>query len=284
MILSLLLSASLSLRAQEEEEFVIPDSIDISALKKFRINNYSMIGVNYGVNYNGMSFNPSQPQKRKFNPGYFSVMYTHYEKMFDYLPYFGFQVGVEYGTEGYSFKERDNGRTFYYPADMCTDILMHVIEVPFLAQLHYDARFFKILADAGVYAGYRLDIDRTYTSYLTSSQTDYYSKYKNDFFDYDNRFDFGLEFGLGMGLVFSPVEFHVTAMCRYAWSSLFQPNTTYPAGSRYESYNDYYYRFAYPFDFMITGGVYIHLSRRNGKTNAELRRQAKEIVYGTEEN
>ena len=71
--------------------------LDTVKLEKPQLNNYSMIGVNYGVNFCGAYLNPEFPQRWFFTPGYYSVMFSHYEKLFDYLPYFGVQVGFAHG-------------------------------------------------------------------------------------------------------------------------------------------------------------------------------------------
>ena len=88
-ILASLICTVLSTRAQES----------------FTINDYDLIGVNYGVSFSEMNFaNEVKKQERLFNPTYVSLTYTHYLKLFDFLPYFGYQMGLAYGHEGYRFK------------------------------------------------------------------------------------------------------------------------------------------------------------------------------------
>ena len=70
--------------------------------------------------------------------------------------------------------------------------------------------------------------------------------------------------------MFDPVEIHIGAMLRWSWSSLYQPDYASP----------YYYRYAYPLDVIATVGVHFQLTKRSGKTTQQLRREAKEIVYG----
>ena len=60
--------------------------------KKFLINDYSMIGVNYGVTFGNFMFSPSRHNRAYVMcPNYISIMYTHYEKMFGYM-YLGLTV------------------------------------------------------------------------------------------------------------------------------------------------------------------------------------------------
>ena len=234
-----------------------------TALTRFEINDYSMIGINYGVTLSQMSFNPSQKQSMLFSPVYVSLMYTHYMKMFQYMPYFGFQIGVAYGKEGYKFKENKETGTVY-KIEGATQAVMQVVEVPFLMQLHFDSENFKVMASGGLYGGYRMSIERTGASVTPGLE--------NAFATTDRRWDYGLQGGAGFGIVKSPVEFHVTALLRYSWSSIYTPDSS-PS-----IYNKYYYRFAYPFDITVMAGVHIHLSKRSGWSTARLKAKAREIV------
>ena len=56
---------------------------------------------------------------------------------------------------------------------------------------------------------------------------------------------------------------------RYSWSSLYEPDYA----------SEYYYRFAYPLDIVITAGIYFQLTKRSGKSRAALRREAYDSVY-----
>ena len=227
------------------------------------INNYDLIGVNYGVTYSQMSFNPPVKQEWIFNPLYASVNYTHYLKLFDYMPYFGYQIGIAYGHEGYKFKENKETGTIYN-IEGATQAVMDVVEVPFLAHFHFDALHFKIMANAGLYGGYRRTIRREGPNVTEGLERTFKST--------DRQPEYGLQGGVGLGFVFSPFEFHLNALLRYSWSSIYTPDSS-PS-----IYNQYYYRFAYPLDLNITAGIYFQLTKRTGRTSRDLKRQAKEIV------
>ncbi len=226
----------------------------------FELNDYSMIGVEYGVSFSRMLFNPPQTQTNLFSPNTFGIFYTRYGKMFNYLPYFGFKVGFRYSHEGYKFKENKDTKTTYN-IEGATEAIMDVAEVPLMAHLHLDGLHYKIMADAGIYGGYRLNIKRTGDGVDESIA--------NSFLDTDRRFDYGLCGGVGFGLVFDPVEFHFNVNVRYSWGTIYDPD--------YVSKD--YYRFAYPFDIMATAGVYFQLTRRTGRGKAQLRREAYNQVY-----
>lgn len=227
------------------------------------INDYDLIGVNYGVTYSQMQFNPPLKQDWLFNPLYVSLTYTHYLKLFQYMPYFGYQIGIAYGKEGYRFTENKETHTIY-KIEGATQAVMDVIEVPFLAHFHFDALHFKIMANAGLYGGYRRTITRTGPSVTPGLEKAFAAT--------DRQPDYGLQGGAGIGFIFDPVEIHVNALLRYSWSSIYTPDSS-PS-----IYNQYYYRFAYPLDVNIMVGVYFQLTKRTGRTSKDLRRQAKDIV------
>ena len=227
------------------------------------INDYDLIGINYGVTYSQMQFNPPLKQDWLFNPLYVSLTYTHYLKLFQYMPYFGYQIGIAYGKEGYRFTENKETHTIY-KIEGATQAVMDVVEVPFLAHFHFDALHFKIMANAGLYGGYRRTITRTGPNVTPGLE--------NAFATTDRRPDYGLQGGAGIGFIFDPVEIHVNALLRYSWSSIYTPDSS-PS-----IYNQYYYRFAYPLDVNVIVGVYFQLTKRTGRTSKDLKRQARDIV------
>jgi hypothetical protein len=227
------------------------------------INDYDLLGINCGVTWSQMQFNPTLKQDWIFNPLYVSLNYTHYLKMFGYMPFFGYQLGIAYGHEGYRFKENKDTGTIY-TIEGATEAVMDVIEMPFLAHFHFDALHFKIMANAGLYGGYRRTITRRGPNVTAGLE--------NAFKDTDIQPDYGLQGGVGIGFIFSPWEFHFNALVRYSWSSIYTPDSS---PSRY---NQYYYRFAYPLDVNVMFGVYYQLTKRTGRTSKDLKRQARDIV------
>ena len=135
-----------------------------------------------------------------------------------------------------------------------------------MAHFHSDGLHFKVMVDAGIYGGYRLGIERIGDRVREDV--------RHSFMEWDKRIDYGIAGGLGFGLVFNPVEFHVNANVRYSWGSLYEPD--------YVSKD--FYRFAYPLDFMLTAGLYFQVTKRSGKTKAQIRREAYEQVYHPQTN
>ena len=239
----------------------------VKVYKKRLINDYSMIGVNYGVAFCNMSFNPSRHNRAyQICPNHMSVMYTHYEKLFGRYANFAFHIGFEYSHEGAGFKTDPDTGEFYNNIDGANRLTMETMAVPVMAGFHVDAAPVKFQGAAGVYGGYRKSIERS-GEWLDPA-------FEHAFRDYEYRFDYGLEGSAGVAFMIDPVEIHLNAMIRWGWQSLYEP----------DYYSKYYYRYAYPLDIIVTAGIHFQLGKRTGKTSADLRKQAKEIVYGTTED
>ena len=233
------------------------DTLDIN--KKLLINDYSMIGISYGGALNMVNFNPTRKNATFFTPHQFGITFTNYQKMFHYMPYFGIQVGLYYGQDGYQFKPDSDGKSYH--VDGATSAIYDYIEVPALAHLHIDVWKIKMMVNLGLYGGYRLKVHREGPQVPED--------YVNAFYDYENRVDYGFKGGLGIGFMFDPVEFHINATLRHSLSSLYEPDYA----------SEYYYKIAYPMSVALTFGVHIHLTKRSGKTRSQLKQEAYDIVF-----
>ena len=241
--------------------------LDTVKMKKAKsINDYTMIGVQYGVSLSQMRFNPTKRQGMLILPYNFGITYTRYGKMFGYMPYFGFQTGVLFGQDGYVFKKNKETGDYNESVDGATKAVYSYAEVPLLAHLHIDVWHLKLIVNLGLYAAYRLEVEREGERLEP--------QYANTFYDYDRRFDYGAKAGAGIGLILDPIEFHIQATYRASLGSLYRPNY----------YSEYYYRFAYPSDILITAGIHIQLTKRTGKTKAALKKEAKALIYNDQEN
>lgn len=249
----------------EYDNQLTDEYLDTLDLKKSKdINDYTMIGVHYGVGLSRVMFNPTQKQDMLLMPYNVGVTFTKYGKMFGYMPYFGFQVGVLFTQEGYQFKYNEE-RKYIYKIEGAEKAVMDVVEVPLLAHMHVDFWNMKVIANIGCYAGYRLGIERFpgQTGYVDESLV-------HSFKDTDRRMDYGIKGGLGFGFVFDPFEIHLQAMYKHSLGTLYDP----------DHYSEYYYRFAYPSNVTITAGLHFQLTKRTGQTKAELKKLAKDMVYG----
>ena len=238
------------------------DSLEIKTETPL-INDYMLVGVNYGVSFANMYYSPTRNNRVfVFCPNYVSVTFTKFSKMFDKLPYFALVVGAAHGYEGFAFEP--NPETGYtQEVDGAEQAKIEVFEFPALAQIHVDFYPGKLMANVGVYGGWRKSISRSGAGLDPA--------YANAFRSYEHQFDYGLQGGAGFALMFDPIEIHLNALVRWSWSSLYDPDYASP----------YYYRYAYPMDAIVTVGVHFQLTKRSGKTSQALRQEAKRIVYGT---
>lgn len=237
------------------------DTIDVK--KKLVINDYTMFGVQYGVGLSQVMWNPTQKQEMVFIPYNIGVTFTTYQKMFGFMPYFGFQAGAFYTREGYQFKLNEN-TDYIYKVEGAEKALIEVVEVPVLFQFHLDMWNFKIMANLGCYGGYRLSIQRFPGDTGHVSEDLQYS-----FTETDRRWDYGIKGGVGFGLVFDPFEIHFQAAYKHSLSSLYTP----------DHYSQYYYRFAYPSNIVVSVGLHYHLTKRTGRTKADIKKMAKDSIY-----
>ena len=248
------------------DEFL--DSYEIK--KKLVLNDYSMIGIQGGVGLSQVMWNPKYRQDMILMPVNFGLLYTKYGKMFGYMPYFGFQIGLMYAQEGYQFKsDKDDPDRIPNTIQGADKAVYDVVEMPLLSHIHFDMWRMKIIANIGFYAGYRLKIHRfPYGGEFTNPA---YAETENAFLETDRRWDYGIKGGLGFGLVFDPIEIHIKAMYKHSLSSLYNPDYA----------SKYYYRYAYPSNIVISAGLHFQLTKRTGKTKSDLKKQAKDLVYGT---
>ena len=271
----LLFCAFLPGKAQNDSIIYTAEYLDTVVLKSARqINDYSLIGANYGVTFSTMYFNPDKMGTDfRFNPVYFSVMYTHYVKMFGYLPYFGITAGFSYSHSGCTFRNNpETGFPLGY-IDGATNVSYTTVEMPAMMQMHIDSAPMKFLINLGGFVGYRLSVERS-GEWMDQD-------YTNKFHDYEYRFDYGIVGGAGIGFMLDPIEIHLNLLARWSMQSLYEPDYF---NETFHPNNTYYYRYANPIDISATVGVYFQLTKRSGKTNKQLKKQARDIVYGTSEN
>ncbi|MCD8207965.1 MAG: PorT family protein [Bacteroidales bacterium] len=238
------------------------DTVQIK--KKFIINDYTMIGFQYGVGLNRMAFNPSMGQSWLFTPTNIGITYTRYGKIFGYMPYFGLQIGLFYGQEGYKLDEG----YFVQQANLVT---MDIVELTALAHMHFDFWKMKFIINLGPYVSYRLSIHR---------ESDYYTlppALVDNFLSSDRRWDYGIKGGGGLGLIFDPIEIHLQVMYKFGFGLLYDPD--------YNS--EYYYRFATVSNLIFSIGVHFQLTKRTGRSTHQLRKDARQVYnerkYGIDE-
>ncbi len=246
-------------------ENVTPEYLDSVEIKSVKPNDYWEIGVYGGASLQYGLFNPTRLVKWHLNYPVYGFSVIRHFTMFGIFPNMGMEFGMQQNYEGYEFKtnEETGSRSTESGA---YKISMKVPEVFFLSHFHIDAsEYFKLIVKAGLYGGYRTSIERTLDEAYEASA---YTGFVNAFRDYDRRWTYGVQGGLGFGIMLDPIEIHFNVQVKWGWESFWEPDYASP----------YYYRFAYPLDLAPTFGIYYHLTPRHGHTRSQLRKMAKEIV------
>jgi hypothetical protein len=250
------------------EFFQLPDSVtneyldNVDMPKKAKINDYWIVGVHGGVSVQHGYFNPPRIVRLYPNQPVYGFSITRYATMMNMFPNLGMEFGFQHNYEGYNFKEfESDGYTYRQHIDGAFEAYMEVPEVFLLTHGHMDmGQYAKLIIKAGMFGGYRMNITRIGEGIQP--------EILNDFKDTDNRWTYGVQGGLGFGLMFDPIEIHLGVQIKWGWSSFHQPDVASP----------YYYRYSYPLDGAVTLGVYYQLSKRRGHSRAALRRMARETV------
>lgn len=216
-----LLLGALTAAAQDEFIFAMPDDFaQIDTIQPpARFKSIHMIGASYGVNWSGVTSSPSLGQEKILTYNSIGVHYTYYHALWDQLFNFGVQFGVKHGYEGYA-------ATSGY-AETC-----EVVEIPLLSQFKLDFSRFRLLINVGTYGGYRLSTDK-----------------EGGFDEYDQRVDYGIIGGGGLGIVFKPFELHIEANYKYAFASMYHSNKI----------SDIYWIYTYPQNLMFSASLHFHL-------------------------
>lgn len=240
---------------------------------KLKLNDYSMLGFQYGASLSSPVFSPSRSLESLFFPvGNVGVIYTRYCKMFGYLPYFGFQGGVFFTQEGYKFKM--NEKSGYVDNILgASTVRMQTVEVPVMAHFHVDFWKMKIVANIGVYGGYRLNIERS--DYVSEQYREYFAQYRSSFHPNEIKFDYGIKGGAGLALALDPIELHLMAWYKYAFALLHQPDVN-NITLEHDDNSRYYYKWGNPTDIIVSLGLHYQLSKPRGYTKRMLRQQAKQ--------
>lgn len=247
------------------------DSVYIERTKV--INDYSLIGVQYGAALSSVSFDPNRDTEMQLVPVNVGVTYTRYGKMFGYMPYFGIQAGVFYTRDAYKFKTNEKTGVTDYILGASKAVIQN-IEVPVLAHLHFDFWKMKVLLNVGPFLGYRLSIARSDYHY---KQPEDIMQYQNKFHPNERRFDYGIKAGGGFAFVFDPIEIHLTAAYKYSLSYLHQPDVNRRT-MEHDDKSKTYYNWSYPTNIIISLGIHYQLTNRIGLTKKQIRRQAASDV------
>lgn len=280
--LAALCSPAFSQEVPQIEFFALPDSLTAEYLDSLEVpsavktNDYWMVGAFGGGTLINGYWNPPRTVSTTPLFGAYGVSVIKYTTMLNMFRMVGLEFGLQKTYEGYFFKEnKETGLTPNIMGSQSAKI--DVYEANLLAHFHFDiGDHFKLMIKGGLYGGYRYRIHREGPYVREQMEDDFVMDLptNGDQVYSDERLTYGVEAGLGFGVMFDPVEIHIGALGKWGWREYHNPNYLSP----------YYYRFSYPFDIMLQVGVYYQLTPRHGHTRRELRRMARNIVQSSIEN
>ena len=179
-----------------------------------------MIGIRGSFQLNNVSATPDIQATGITSYKNLSLVYTYYNSLWDMMPYFGVQAAAKYGEWGFNSGYLESEHATY-------------AELSLLSQFHFDFLPFRFLFGIGPYAGYRLDTLK-----------------ENDSWDnYDNRFEYGLMGGAGLGVVMGRFELQIEGDYQFSLSSVYHVN----------KYSDEYWLTAYPRNILVNLTLFYHL-------------------------
>ena len=107
-----------------------------------------------------------------------------------------------------------------------------MVEVPLISQFKIDFLPFRLLINLGTYGGYRLSTDKA-----------------GGFDKFDQRVDYGVIGGGGLGVVVHRFELHLEANYKYAFASMYHTNKI----------SDIYWIYTYPQNVIFSASLHFHL-------------------------
>jgi hypothetical protein len=155
-------------------------------------------GIREGVSTSRVLFNPVRRDSSTFQTLNLGLVYKYYRTTWS-----GIELGVNYSEKGYVLD--DTTRRF------------RVLEIPILSQFHYEVWHIRILANMGLYASWQLSAEK---SFLRDEKIE---KQMYDVEGRDNRFEYGMHFGGGVGYMLDPFEIQFEVGYQYGLSYLKKP-------------------------------------------------------------
>jgi hypothetical protein len=156
------------------------------------------IGIREGVSTSSVSFNPARRDSSTFQALNVGLVYKYY-----ITTWTGIQMGVNYAEKGYVLD--DTTRRY------------RTLEIPFLSQFHAEIWRIRILANVGIYASYYMNATESFKENDEEIRRAYALEGRH------NRFEYGMHFGGGFGIMLNPFEIQFEVGYQYGLSYLLKP-------------------------------------------------------------
>lgn len=229
-LLLLLLALAAPAFAQQEDTLRLREFDDLtfdkaafSRIRDSTLLRQHLIGVKWGYTISSVSFSQDIDHRSITTPVNVGVFYTYYHSLWNRMPFFGFQVGLQYAEEG--LIDRDEIKTTY-----------RLIQLPVLSQFRIDFWKMRLLVNAGMFGAYRL------------------STRPGPFPETTNRMDFGLIGGGGIGVLLGrKMELQLEVNYKYSFAYLYDP----------QIYSSEYWLFTHPHQLTMSAGMFYKFGLRH---------------------
>ena len=190
-----------------------------------------LIGIKYGYSINGIAFNQQIRTKSIENPINFGIYYTYLHSLWESMPYFGFQTGLEYTSFGSKvlFGDEDS------PDQTEIEYYYNSYVLPITVQFRTDIKMMRLMVNAGSYA---YNICSEYNGKEVPATT--------------NLYGCGLTAGGGVAVKLHPIELHLECTYRYSLSNFFNPKI----------YSETYWTYAHSTQLQFSVGLFYNFTRK----------------------
>lgn len=190
-----------------------------------------LIGIKYGCSMNSVNFNQDIRTKPVYSPINVGVYYTYLHALWDSMPYFGLQVGLEYtgiGTNVFFGEEDSENETHI-------NYSYNALMFPLTTQFRADFSIIRLMANAGAYGYYILN--EANGAEIPSTT---------------NLYGCGLTAGGGVAIKLHPIELHLECNYKYSLSNFFIP----------QIYSDTYWTYTHSTQLQISVGLIYNFSKK----------------------
>lgn len=161
-----------------------------------------LVGIKGGYGIANVSFSQDIDHKAITTPINFGVYYTYLHSLWGYMPYFGFQTGLEYSEMGFNKITVDEN-------DVVVDEhkqLYRSVQLPMLSQFRVDFWKMRLFLNIGPYGYYLLSTNLEDGIPTTT-----------------NTAGVGIMGGGGLAVVMNPVELHLECSYKYGITNFSDP-------------------------------------------------------------
>lgn len=173
-----------------------------------------LVGFKIGYALDNASFSQSFEHKSLTSYKNFGVYYIYYHSLWNSIPLFGIQTGLQYNEEGYTSVKYNEPDTVKNRKGINGKERLQCIEIPFVSQFRVDFWKMRILANVGAFGSYVKSA--SFSSNVPDSVSNTYRK-----------FGYGFIVGGGIALIFNPIEIHFEVNYKYTLSNLYSPKAYY---------------------------------------------------------